>query len=352
MTTDGPYAEVDFRNATRIGALAGVVVAILALVLLAIGAGAGDDAGTVRWVLADVLVVAALVAAAALQRRTEPLGPIALLVLPLAGVVHIAAVSALAGVPSVQGLMVVWIVMAAAIHPPARVALVLGVAIVLGARPLLTGSVEGTEATRVAADLVVWTGLALLAFVLLGRLRVQRSELRRERALAAEQAERDPLTGLPNRRAFDAALPRELARSRRSASPLALVVLDLDAFKEVNDTFSHIEGDAALRAVADALVDTVRTPDLVFRWAGDEFVLVLPEATAEDAAGVVARVRDAVRDAYRRPDGLPVALSAGIAEVTDDLTPEEALTAADVALVSLKQRAGQTDRPTGRFAAR
>jgi len=98
-----------------------------------------------------------------------------------------------------------------------------------------------------------------------------------------EQAISDPLTGLYNRRYLSEFLPRELARSRRSAAPLAVMLIDLDHFKRVNDSFGHEAGDIVLKAIAALLKGKVRGSDIACRYGGEEFALILPD-TGLDAA--------------------------------------------------------------------
>jgi diguanylate cyclase (GGDEF)-like protein len=102
-------------------------------------------------------------------------------------------------------------------------------------------------------------------------------------------ADHDPLTNLLNRRAFVRELDAEVTRARRYGRPLALVVLDLDGFKEVNDRYGHAAGDAVLARVATTLQSTLRDSDLAFRIGGDEFALILVEAERADACAVAAR---------------------------------------------------------------
>jgi len=104
-----------------------------------------------------------------------------------------------------------------------------------------------------------------------------------ENCLLALRASRDGLTGLLNRREFDAAFERECERARREASPLALVLADVDHFKECNDRFGHASGDAVLRAIAAELEKSVRGYDQIFRYGGEEFAILLPGAGAADA---------------------------------------------------------------------
>lgn len=107
-----------------------------------------------------------------------------------------------------------------------------------------------------------------------------------------EQAIRDPLTGLYNRRFLDEVLQREVARAARYGHPLSLILIDIDNFKEINDRYGHIVGDEALRRVARALRENIRRVDYIFRWGGDEFCVVLPETNGPGAQEVVRRFRE------------------------------------------------------------
>lgn len=138
----------------------------------------------------------------------------------------------------------------------------------------------------------------------------------------AELARRDPLTGLLNHEAFHARLAAEVARARRYRGRLALVLFDLDRFKETNDREGHQEGDRLLRAFATALSATSRGTDALGRLGGDEFGALLLEADDRTATTFVARLRT------RLPDG--PAASAGTAFLREDgTTPEQLLRAAD-----------------------
>lgn len=109
-----------------------------------------------------------------------------------------------------------------------------------------------------------------------------------------EGAYRDELTGLFNRRAFNQEVPREMERFRRFGQPFSLLMLDLDRFKDFNDTHGHSAGDQALRDVADILQQTARLYDRVVRYGGEEFAIILPQATAQNARAMADRIREAI----------------------------------------------------------
>jgi diguanylate cyclase (GGDEF)-like protein len=133
-----------------------------------------------------------------------------------------------------------------------------------------------------------------------------------------EQAVRDPLTGLLNRRGGEDQLGREVARAHRENRPLSVAMLDVDHFKQVNDQFGHEIGDRVLRGLARTMADCVRAYDFVARWGGEEWLAVMPGAARNDAHGIVERIRSAV-EAFRS-EGLPaVTISAGV----DELAPGE-----------------------------
>ncbi len=143
---------------------------------------------------------------------------------------------------------------------------------------------------------------------------VRRSRLReaeRQAAVLRRHALEDPLTGLGNRRSAE----RRLAGLRLGAEPLSLAVVDVDRFKEVNDDTSHSDGDEVLRRVAALLREHSRADDEVYRWAGDEFLVVLPTATQQQALAAAERLRAAVAEADWRdlPLSEPVTVSIGVA---------------------------------------
>ena len=125
------------------------------------------------------------------------------------------------------------------------------------------------------------------------------AELKRERSALERMAFFDPLTGLPNRTLLGDRLGQVLLQSKRSGAPVALIFMDLDDFKGVNDSLGHNVGDALLKAVAKRLQSCVRASDTVARWGGDEFVVLLPSISgAEDAAGVARAILRGLREPF------------------------------------------------------
>jgi diguanylate cyclase (GGDEF)-like protein len=187
--------------------------------------------------------------------------------------------------------------------------------------------------------------VALLDYIVNVRPRLEdpqiiaRADLRRiqQRAVA------DGLTGLYNRHYFDAELAREVERCRRYGASSSLLLLDLNRFKEVNDTFGHQAGDEVLRRVGDVLLEHVRAPDVPCRYGGDEFAIILPDTPPEEAMVVGERIRRAVDDAFAgKPVAgriLPVTASGGVASMGPHSPSAEELVAwADRALYDAKRR--------------
>lgn len=110
-------------------------------------------------------------------------------------------------------------------------------------------------------------------------------------------ASTDPLTGLLNRRAFLRRLDEECARSQRYGNPMVLAMIDIDHFKHVNDSFGHLAGDHAIRHVVDTVAGGLRVPDVLARWGGEEFALILPETDGKAASTTAERLRQSVEDA-------------------------------------------------------
>ncbi len=183
--------------------------------------------------------------------------------------------------------------------------------------------------------------LALMALAMLRQFVVLR-----ENILLQEETTRlatiDSLTGLSNRRTLDEALEKEIERALRYSHPLTVLMLDIDGFKAFNDRHGHLQGDAALRGICDSLRTQVRSSDLLARFGGDEFVLLLPETTQEGALAVGAKMRESTRNL--RFAGSPLDLSIGVAEYRAGMTPRDLLDEVDRSLYRHKR--GIRQRPS------
>jgi len=167
----------------------------------------------------------------------------------------------------------------------------------------------------------------------------QNRQLRRlSRKLEALSAT-DALTSLPNRRVFDERLGDEMARAARYGAPLALVMIDLDHFKDLNDEHGHLAGDTVLRCVATVLDREKRRGDLVARYGGEEFVAVLPHTDADAALVWSERMRRSIARIGLQVDGesLEVTASFGVAQARGDHDPEHLVQDADRALYIAKR---------------
>jgi len=155
-----------------------------------------------------------------------------------------------------------------------------------------------------------------------------------------EQAKRDPLTGLHNRTAVMERLELELNRSKRTGCPVSVLLIDLDHFKAVNDQHGHLVGDEVLRGVAQRMAAAVRSYDMVGRYGGEEFLVVLPDTPLLDGRRLSERLLEAVSDPTATDEG-PMRLSASIGLAStegwgEDLSLEDLIRAADAAMYHAK----------------
>ena len=167
--------------------------------------------------------------------------------------------------------------------------------------------------------------------------------LEAEKDKAQRSAVTDGLTGIPNRRFFDETLDKELFRLKRTGSPLALLMIDIDYFKKYNDRYGHVQGDECLKRVADAIVSNIeRAPDFAARYGGEEFAVVMPDTDVHGAMIVAERLRKAVED-LRMPHADStlsdyVTISLGLASAYPETieSPDELVRLADHALYQAK----------------
>lgn len=174
----------------------------------------------------------------------------------------------------------------------------------------------------------------------LDSLEAAKEDLQVKNSILENLAMTDPVTGLHNHRYFQERLNEELARAAREGRPLALAIVDLDRFKNVNDTYGHQAGDFVLRQVGDILRTGLRDGDVVARYGGEEFAVILPGLNRNGAWTVIDRLRKRVAAREMRlPDGrtLRVTCSAGVADFPDGAPDRESLvTRADLALYRAK----------------
>jgi len=165
-----------------------------------------------------------------------------------------------------------------------------------------------------------------------GRLRYAVSELVRH----------DPLTGTLNRKGLDEALEREIARARRRGTTLSLALLDVDNFKNLNDTFGHKTGDEALRHLAEVVRSSLRPQDCVGRYGGEEFLIVLPDTDLDSANATLTRLQRELTKRYFMANNqrLLITFSAGVTRLMDDEAANVAVDRADRAMYAAK-RAGK-----------
>jgi two-component system, cell cycle response regulator len=158
-----------------------------------------------------------------------------------------------------------------------------------------------------------------------------------------KQSIRDPLTELYNSRHFYARLEDEIQRSERYVHPLSLIFIDIDSFKAVNDTYGHMIGDQALLLIARKMKTSLRSQDTAYRFAGDEFTIILPETTADNAKFVADRIKaEMAKESLVIHDKeiTKITLSIGIAEYQRNENKEQFVHRADVTMYEAKKRGG------------
>jgi len=209
---------------------------------------------------------------------------------------------------------------------------------------IVTGSGDETKAVEAmkagAYDYLVKENLSTAVLEQTIRYARRRHNLEQDRQRMVEKLARlsvtDELTGVANRRAFMEKLQEELQRSERTKQPFAVLMVDMDRFKEVNDRYGHQAGDEALKRCAAALRRNVRRTDFVARYGGEEFCIILPETETVGARRVAANLRESVK---QLPPPMPT-VSVGVASWEPDITLDELMHRADEAMYGAK-RAGR-----------
>jgi diguanylate cyclase (GGDEF)-like protein len=212
---------------------------------------------------------------------------------------------------------------------------------IVGSEPAaeLYSSIDGTIRSLAWVALA---GLALAGLVIItigSRLARSRSRLAQLASQLDRLARVDPLTDLSNRRDLDEILDATLSAARRDGTPLSVLLVDIDHFKQINDSVGHDAGDSVLIQVAHAMRACLRAQDSLGRWGGEEFLAVLPNADAGHASFAADRLRSQILRATSIPDRAPVTVTIGVATY-DSGTKSELVSRADAALYAGK-RAGR-----------
>ena len=176
------------------------------------------------------------------------------------------------------------------------------------------------------------------------KLRLQLVEIEKLQAILHEQAIQDPLTGLYNRRFMEEALKQEFARAKRGKHPFSVVMLDMDNLKPLNDKYGHAVGDVALKSLSKLLKDHTRTEDIVCRFGGDEFLVILHNTNEQIASVRLQEWSERVKDIdiVHEGDHLQVSFSAGFATFPIYKNIEELIRTADKALYDIKAKKKQS----------
>lgn len=194
---------------------------------------------------------------------------------------------------------------------------------------------DNAELASVIGQAYVVGGMLLCFLYVLARYRdhVQRISLHTE--LLEQLAYIDALTGLPNRRRMDMQVQAQIELARRYATPFCVSLLDIDRFKHVNDSLGHLGGDLALMRVASIARGALRTTDLIGRWGGEEFLLLMPQTGIEEGHAAVERIRMAI-EVRAGEHGLPITVSCGVTSYAGGDTTITLIQRADLALYRAK----------------
>ncbi|RLJ70635.1 diguanylate cyclase (GGDEF)-like protein [Hydrogenivirga caldilitoris] len=180
-------------------------------------------------------------------------------------------------------------------------------------------------------DLIRFRALVSLVNTITGELKDANDKLER-------LAERDPLTGLYNRRKMIALLEEQIRRTERYGKSFCVLMVDIDNFKLINDTYGHQKGDEVLKGMAQALRELLRSTDLYSRWGGEEFLVVMPETEIEGGTAVAEKLRVGVRGFFNRKLGMDISVSVGLTAYRDGDCIEGLLSRADRAMYRAKKK--------------
>jgi diguanylate cyclase (GGDEF)-like protein len=333
---DDPYEGADLGTSRKIVAALWMLSSALTLAFWPLDPPT-QAAGPGGWALAASVVVASLAGVRWLLDERRAVTFDRLLIVGYAGLGQIALFEWLAGGASspYHLLYLLWLG-AGAVHPPRRAVLYLAALLAALSLPLAYHGYDRSVAADIVANALLLLALGAVLISYLFIVRRQRAGLRSGHDREHRLARVDFLTGLANRRAFEEALAGELGRAERDDTSFSVGLVDVDGLKQVNDRWGHLEGDRCLREVADAIARSVRIGDRCFRWAGDEFAVLLPGAGYGRAARVLERICTEVASGCLAPDGEPLKVSCGLAELDGARDATELLGLADLALMERK----------------
>lgn len=170
----------------------------------------------------------------------------------------------------------------------------------------------------------------------IGYLAYRLKKIERHAQYVERYSMRDELTGLMNRKLFKDLAKKELSRLSRCGGSLGVLLVDIDHFKAINDTHGHCVGDVALQAVAEAMEQASRACDLVCRYGGEEFAILAPNTSSDEAAAFAERIRETIEQANGLPHGLRLTVSVGFTATREGRSLDDLLSVADLALYDAK----------------
>lgn len=161
-------------------------------------------------------------------------------------------------------------------------------------------------------------------------------KLERLNRILRKQASTDPLTAIHNRAYFNSRLNEEISRSRRYQTPLGLILFDVDYFKEINDTYGHLEGDHVLKTLAHLCLTNIRSSDVLARWGGEEFVILVPESNKDDALNLADKLRLMI-EKHHFDRGFQITCSFGVTYLLPKESDDDFINRVDNALYHSKE---------------
>ncbi len=150
----------------------------------------------------------------------------------------------------------------------------------------------------------------------------------------------DRLTNVYNRQAFEIMIKEAIKENKRNKIEISLMILDIDEFKNINDTYGHIVGDKVIKKIAEILMNSIREIDNVFRWGGDEFVIVLKNCNLENAYKIGEKIKTTIfeMELKEKSEKIKISISAGVVQYKENETEDEVLKRADELLYKSKEK--------------